>query len=71
MAALPAGDAATGGGMVNMTRGIGTALGVAIVTLGLHAGKLTGDSAAGPPLALAALAMAAVAAAWAGMRAGR
>ena len=26
MAALPSGDAATGGGMVNMTRGIGTAL---------------------------------------------
>lgn len=34
MAALPARDAAAAGGMVNMTRGIGTALGVAVVTLG-------------------------------------
>ena len=40
MAAVPARDAAAAGGMVNMTRGIGTALGVAVVTLGLHAGAL-------------------------------
>lgn len=68
MAALPAGDAATGGGMVNMTRGIGTALGVAVVTLGLHAGKLAGAPSAGPPLALAALSAAGLVAAWAGSR---
>jgi MFS family permease len=68
MAALPAGDAATAGGMVNMTRGIGTALGVAVVTLGLHAARLAGVPSAGPSLALAALSAAALAAAWAGSR---
>jgi MFS family permease len=68
MAALPARDAAMGGGMVNMTRGIGTALGVAVVTLGLHAAKLAGAPAAGPPLALAALSVAALVAARAGSR---
>jgi MFS family permease len=69
MTALPSGDAATGGGMVNMTRGIGTALGVAVVTLGLHAGRLAGDPSAGPPLALGVLALGGLAAAWAGLRA--
>jgi MFS family permease len=68
MAALPAGDAATGGGMVNMTRGIGTALGVAVVTLGLHAGKLAGAPSAGPSLALGVLSVGAIVAAWAGSR---
>lgn len=36
MAAIPAQAAGTGGGLVNMTRGLGTALGVALVTLTLH-----------------------------------
>ncbi|MGE7437145.1 MULTISPECIES: MFS transporter [Kitasatospora] len=36
MHALPRSAAGTGGGMVNMTRGLGTALGVAAVTLALH-----------------------------------
>jgi MFS family permease len=36
MAAIPAHAAGTGGGLVNMTRGLGTALGVALVTLTLH-----------------------------------
>jgi MFS family permease len=36
MAAVPADMAATGGGLVNMSRGLGTALGVAVVTLSLH-----------------------------------
>jgi len=36
MAAIPARAAGTGGGLVNMTRGLGTALGVALVTLTLH-----------------------------------
>jgi MFS family permease len=66
MAALPARDAATAGGMVNMTRGIGTALGVAVVTLGLHATRLTGHPAVGPGLSMALLAVAGVAAAVAG-----
>ena len=56
MAAVPAKDAATAGGMVNMTRGIGTALGVAVVTLGLHAGGLLGAPDAGRTLAMAAIA---------------
>ena len=36
MSAIPAQAAGTGGGLVNMTRGLGTALGVALVTLVLH-----------------------------------
>jgi|SRR5579884_185004 len=36
MAAVPARAAGTGGGLVNMTRALGTALGVALVTLTLH-----------------------------------
>lgn len=68
MAAVPHRQAATAGGMVNMTRGIGTALGVAVVTLGLHAGRLTGHPGAGPPLAAGALAAAALLATWAGYR---
>ena len=36
MAAIPARAAGTGGGLVNMTRALGTALGVALVTLTLH-----------------------------------
>ncbi|MFE9423971.1 MFS transporter [Kitasatospora sp. NPDC006697] len=36
MRAVPATAAGTGGGMVNMTRGLGTAVGVAAVTLALH-----------------------------------
>ena len=67
MAAVPARDAATAGGMVNMTRGLGTALGVAVVTLGLHAGARLGHADAGR-LAIAALTAAALAATWAGTR---
>ena len=67
MAAVPARDAATAGGMVNMTRGLGTALGVAVVTLGLHAGARLGH-ADGGRLAIAALTAAALAATWAGTR---
>jgi len=67
MAAVPARDAATMGGMVNMTRGLGTALGVAVVTLGLHAGARLGH-ADGGRLAIAALTAAALAATWAGAR---
>ncbi len=63
MAALPAGDAAAAGGMVNMTRGIGTALGVAVVTLGLHAAAGPG---AGQELSMAVLAVVALAATWGG-----
>jgi len=60
MAAVPARDAAAAGGMVNMTRGTGTALGVAVVTLGLHAGDLLRSPAAGRALSMTALAAAAL-----------
>jgi MFS family permease len=71
MTAVPPGAAATAGGMVNMTRGFGTALGVAVVTLGLHAGARLGSSArAGELLAIAVLAAGALAATWTGYRAG-
>ncbi len=67
MAAVPNGAAATAGGMVNMTRGFGTALGVAVVTLGLHAGGRLGTSdGAGALLAIGVLAVGALAATWAG-----
>jgi MFS family permease len=56
MAAVPARDAAAAGGMVNMTRGTGTALGVAVVALGLHAGGLLRSPQAGLALSMAALA---------------
>jgi hypothetical protein len=72
MAAFPAGNAATAGGMVNMTRGIGTALGVAVVTLGLHVGRVvSAQSGAGQTVSMAVLAAAALAATWAGTSRGR
>jgi MFS family permease len=68
MAAVPARDAAAAGGMVNMTRGIGTALGVAVVTLGLHAGAHLRWQDAGLTLSMAALAVVALIALWCGLR---
>lgn len=61
MAAFPARVSATGGGLVNMARGLGTALGVAVVTLSLHLGETSGRPGAGPRLALAVLLLFAVA----------
>jgi MFS family permease len=66
MAVLPARDAATAGGMVNMTRGIGTALGVAAVTLGLNVASLTGHSGTGPALSMGLLGVAGMLAAVSG-----
>jgi hypothetical protein len=68
MAAVPARDAAAAGGMVNMTRGTGTALGVAVVALGLHAGALLRSPDAGLTLSMAALAAVALAGVWAAQR---
>jgi MFS family permease len=68
MAAVPARDAAAAGGMVNMTRGTGTALGVAVVALGLHAGALLRSPDAGLTLSMAALAAVAVGGVWAAQR---
>jgi MFS family permease len=45
MGAVPAGSSGTGGGLVNMARGLGTALGVALVTLALHTARSQGLSA--------------------------
>ena len=70
MAAVPARDALAGG-MVNMTRGIGTALGVAVVTLGLHAVALLLRSGAGLALSMAALAAVALIAVRAAVRGAR
>ncbi|MEU6170382.1 MFS transporter [Streptantibioticus parmotrematis] len=60
MSAIPAGSSGTGGGLVNMARGLGTALGVALVTLALHLTSATGAlvvllAAGGAALAAAAL----------------
>lgn len=63
MAAVPSRGAAAAGGMVNMARGLGTALGVAAVSLALHAA-----ASAGP--AMLTLAAVGLAAAWAGHAAG-
>ena len=54
MAAVPGSLSATAGGMVSMTRGAGTAFGIAMVTLALHAAR------DGEAVAFAALAAAAV-----------
>jgi MFS family permease len=71
MASVPARDAAAAGGMVNMTRGIGTALGVAVVSLGLHVGAFLRQPDAGLTLSMAALAAVALVGVWCGHRGGR
>ncbi|NMH96185.1 MFS transporter [Pseudonocardia acidicola] len=67
MGAIPVRSAGTGGGLVNMTRSLGTALGVAFVTLALH----LGPAGEGPRLAAAVLAAVAVVAAATAVRAPR
>ncbi len=69
MAAVPAREAAAAGGMVNMTRGTGTALGVAVVTLGLHGGALLRSPDAGLTLSMTALAAVALLGTGAALRA--
>lgn len=59
MAAIPTRSAGTGGGLVNMARGLGTALGVALVTLALH---LAGSGASGARWATGVLLLACAAA---------
>ncbi|MGO8961966.1 MAG: MFS transporter [Streptosporangiaceae bacterium] len=68
MAAAADRGAASAGGLVNMARGLGTALGVAVVALGLHAGTGLGHPGAGRALAIAGLTAAALIATWAGTR---
>ena len=69
MAAVPLRQPAAAGGMVNMARGLGTALGMVVVTLALHAAARLGHAGAGPAMAMAVLAVCALAAAWAARRA--
>jgi len=55
MAAVPARASGTGGGLVNLARGLGTALGVAVPILTLHLTARAGHPDAGPHLAMLAL----------------
>lgn len=55
MGAIPSRSAAVGGGLLNMGRGLGTALGVALVTLCLHFGASTSVGLSGGTLALLCL----------------
>jgi MFS family permease len=69
MRAVPERCSGTGGGLINMARGLGTALGVALVTLALHlapGGPADGIRPAG--LVLVAASAAAATAAWLGPR---
>jgi MFS family permease len=61
MRSAEAGSASVLGGMVSMARGIGTTLGIALVTLGLHLAGTGPSGRPDPVLALAVLAAAAVA----------
>jgi hypothetical protein len=56
--------------MVNTARGLGTAYGVAVVTLALHAASRLGHAHSGQAAAMAVLAAVALLATWAGYRAG-
>lgn len=59
MAAVPASAAAVTGGMVNVARALGTALGVAVAAMGLHVAEL--HNWEGPQVVLAGLAVCAIA----------
>ena len=59
MAAVPASASAVTGGMVNVARALGTALGVAIAAMGLHVAEL--HSWVGPQVVLGALAVCSIA----------
>ncbi len=61
MAAIPPGAEGTGGGLVNMARALGTALGVALVTLGLHQADHSSELAAALLAAVAAAVLVATA----------
>jgi Na+/melibiose symporter-like transporter len=60
MAAIPARASATVGGLVNLARGLGTALGVALPILALHLAGRTRHPAAGPHLAMGVLLLVAI-----------
>ena len=60
MGSIPERAAATGGGLLNLSRGLGTALGVALVTLALHLGSGQPGIFRGDRLAVLGLLVAAV-----------
>jgi EmrB/QacA subfamily drug resistance transporter len=60
MGSIPGRSSGTGGGLVNMTRGLGTALGVSLVTLALHVGSAGQGIGSGYRLAFAVLLVAAL-----------
>jgi predicted MFS family arabinose efflux permease len=60
MRSIPVQAAGTGGGLVNMTRSLGTALGVALVTLALHLRPADATPLTGPRAALLSLTAVAV-----------
>ena len=60
MAAIPARASATGGGLVNLARGLGTALGVALPVLALHLAAQARHPAAGPHVAMGVLLLVAI-----------
>ncbi|MCX4452360.1 MFS transporter [Streptomyces sp. NBC_01728] len=70
MGAIPERASGTGGGLVNMARGLGTALGVALVTLALHLADSRGPSAGArwSALILVGASVVAVVSAWLGPR---
>ncbi len=70
MTAIPPGQAAAADEMVNMARGVGTALRGAVVTLALHTAARPGHAPSGPAAAMAALAICALPAARTRRRAG-
>lgn len=65
MALVPPHQTAAAGGMLNMARGLGTALGVAMVSLVLHSAVRAGHAGAGPTAVMTVIAAIAVAATWA------
>jgi hypothetical protein len=64
MGAVPSRAAATAGGLLNMTRGLGTALGVAVVTLAFHLGSSQPGGLPGSRLAWSVLLAAAALLTW-------
>jgi len=59
MAAVPARASAVTGGMVNVARALGTALGVAVAAMGLHVAEL--HNWVGPQVVLSALGVCSIA----------
>lgn len=66
MAKVPADQAARAGGLINMTRGLGTAIGVTLVAFTLHLTDLAHRPGLGAPLTAAVLALGALLAVVAG-----